>query len=323
MANIDAMKFLESVGVPNIAQATHLEESTIRALLERDFDALRGKNVKGFIKILEREYDVDLQTLLDEYNIYVDTQLPASKTVSTGPVIQKSSGFSHSQAQENKSYWYIWLAVLAVLLWAIFYFKLHQIFDFVPNLFGDKNESVEYSNSDTVVRAEEQLASGGVVVPQFDENKTLINGEELANSEINASMLFDNNETEGNLSITVRESNATDDNESAEIPNTAEAELFIGDVVIVPKKQLWIGFIDVASGKKNTSTTAKPLVIDTKKEQLILTGHGDFSVEVKRNGKSETLKSKGEQARRYHVKDGGISEISYDDFVKLNGGKAW
>ncbi|MDU5326503.1 MAG: hypothetical protein E6133_08060, partial [Campylobacter ureolyticus] len=55
-----ALEKLESIGINEIAKTTHIEVDYIRWILQKDFDSLKDTNVKAYVKILEREYEVDL-----------------------------------------------------------------------------------------------------------------------------------------------------------------------------------------------------------------------------------------------------------------------
>ena len=50
---------------------------------------------------------------------------------------------------------------------------------------------------------------------------------------------------------------------------------------INPTEKIWIGIIDLKTGSKTTKTTDKFFEFDISKDQLILTGHGLFTLNTK------------------------------------------
>lgn len=311
---VNGIDKLLKIGVDEILAKTHIEAEYIKALLNRDFDRLKDKNVRAFIKILEREYSVDLNELLDEYNIYAK-DLEEDKRPLISSLNSPSPDISH---YEKKSAWYIWVIVIVAAIWAIFYFKLYELTEKIPNLFGDKNMTSISSNATVIKNVETTLEGVGVEIPKFDENNTIISyNEDETNSELYAEL---NTSASNALDKVIMLENISDENLSIDDNNesldlTQQEPKFS----IIPKSNLWIGMIDVKTGKKSTQTTDKPVEIDLNSETLILTGHGLIDT----NSSGEISEFKNRNPLRFHVKDGAVNEISYDEFLKLNHGKAW
>ena len=62
-------KLLE-MDLKEVTKHTHIETEYLRYMCEKNFEKLRKLNASGFAKILSREYDMDLQGWIDEYNEY-------------------------------------------------------------------------------------------------------------------------------------------------------------------------------------------------------------------------------------------------------------
>ena len=68
---MNALEKLQQIGTQEISAKTHISIEEMRAILEERFDRFNRTKAVGFIKILEREYDVDLSewmTAFDEAN---------------------------------------------------------------------------------------------------------------------------------------------------------------------------------------------------------------------------------------------------------------
>ena len=57
-------KRLEDLDFKEVAERTRIEPEFFEALLAKDFKELSKFNVKGFFKILKREYDLDMDAFL-------------------------------------------------------------------------------------------------------------------------------------------------------------------------------------------------------------------------------------------------------------------
>lgn len=168
-----------------------------------------------------------------------------------------------------------------------------------------------YSNATSVDKIKTDLESIGINVPKFDENNTLIesNQSDVENNEsINAlekSILV---EKEHNASLENNASAKTENN--ASMPNTA---------IISSKNKIWIGIIDIKTGKKTMQIANEPYKIDLSKDSLLMTGHGEF--ELKTDDKVQEFNNKN--SMKFLIENGKISQIDIETFQKYNGGKVW
>lgn len=424
--NKSAIEKLREIGVKEVSLKTHIDEEIVKSIINRDLKRLRNVNLKGFLKIIQREFDLDLNSWIEkgedekpkvdqknskdknssqnkeskednikkgevaseakkenknskkkiqdlqdtkefkealefQKNNYATRKIDENKDnennsdssedikENTQSVVDenlketKENEIKQSTKEdekpkrtfapnyieiggEKKSFSLLfWFFVAFILAGIIVYFQLYKMFDFFPEV-SESNKSINYSEISTVNKAEEKLKNAGVDVPKFDENKTLIkqNIEMDKNSSKNAldkSIEIEKNSTalaqEADKNSTLVEQNSTilDAKNSENKENLAEK---INGAMIVSSSKMWVGSILLPSGKK-ISSRKKEFKIDLDKEQIILTAHGKFSLNVK--GKVEEYNLK--KPVRFYVKDGKISEISYDEFLKLNKGKAW
>jgi hypothetical protein len=90
---------------------------------------------------------------------------------------------------------------------------------------------------------------------------------------------------------------------------------------IIPNIRLWIGYINLVTGKKEQMILKKleKLELDADANWLLSLGHGDVSFDV--NG--ELDKYKIPKNIRFLYKDGELKKITYKEFLSLNEGKGW
>ncbi|WP_324172121.1 hypothetical protein [Sulfurimonas sp.] len=111
-----------------------------------------------------------------------------------------------------------------------------------------------------------------------------------------------------------------DQNETLEIvltePEVVEVEK---SFKIIPKSQLWLGYIDLSTYKKNQKLFTDELDLDPEKDWILTLGHG--YVEIAING--EVTEFTDKLNIRLLYKDSKISKISFKEFKELNRGSKW
>jgi preprotein translocase subunit SecG len=100
---------------------------------------------------------------------------------------------------------------------------------------------------------------------------------------------------------------------------TSEPKAVVHSFKIIARTEVWLGYIDVATDKKYQKTFEGEFDLDPTKEWLLYFGHG--YIDVITDGKKESFNSKN--TLRLHYQEGNISEISINEFRKLNRGNTW
>ncbi|NOR57331.1 MAG: hypothetical protein GQ474_02290 [Sulfurimonas sp.] len=88
---------------------------------------------------------------------------------------------------------------------------------------------------------------------------------------------------------------------------------------IIPKTELWIGYIDLSNHKKYQKLFKGELDIDPNKNWILTLGHGYVKVEI--NG--EVTEFKDKLNIRLLYKDSKLSKINFKEFKELNKGSKW
>ncbi|QIX86541.1 hypothetical protein [Campylobacter ureolyticus] len=315
----NALEKLESIGINEIAKTTHIEVDYIRWILQKDFDSLKETNVKAYIKILEREYGVDLQPWLDEFNANnIEDFTLKKETRFNNPLKQEVAITEHKKLPK----FLFWLVLFVIIIWVIFNFKLYEIDKFLN--FKDTKTEVYSTNSTMIDETNLKLEKTGIEILNLD-NKTpefnIKEDEKDLNNEENLEEIVDENESLNaleKLTLLNEDENLSNDNlnnKESLSENLAKDQ----KQGINPTEKIWIGIIDLKTGSKTTKTTDKFFEFDLNKDQLILTGHGLFTL----NTKEKEEKFNDKNPHRFLIKKGDVSAISYDEFLKLNKGKAW
>ncbi|WP_457744892.1 hypothetical protein [Sulfurimonas sp.] len=122
--------------------------------------------------------------------------------------------------------------------------------------------------------------------------------------------LFDINQTQQEQNITKIEEKK---------PVIPEVIVTNEPIKIMPRSKVWLGYIDVQTNKKYQKTFSDELDLDSKKEWLLIFGHGYIDVMI--NG--EKIKFSDKNRLRLLYKDGSLKKITADEFKQINRGHTW
>ena len=305
---------LKSMDLIEIARTTRIDAQNLEYIINKDFEKLANFNVKGYIKILEREFGLDLSDWLSEFESAKASFVPVKKAKVEQVYGQRVS------PNKSGSGWLMWLLVMVLIIGAIFYFGLYKSFgEFLGSLLWEQNKTT-YSDAPIVNSTQKKLENIGIDVVSHnatDEKfalKSDINAEAAADENLSSLNALDRSIRIERASIKTEE-NFTDENATQSKPTPSK------DIVLSPRGKMWIGIIDLKSGKKREMVINTPYVVASQgdEELLISTGHGMFEL-----GKADGNVTFSERnTQKFHVKDGNITKISADEFLRLNKGKKW
>jgi len=88
---------------------------------------------------------------------------------------------------------------------------------------------------------------------------------------------------------------------------------------IVPRTKVWLGIIDLDTGKKRQTVTSRAIELNATKSYLLTFGHGYIDIEVDGNKTS----FKDPKAIKFLYKEGTLQKIDNTEFRRYNKGKLW
>ncbi|HDZ4985151.1 TPA: hypothetical protein RTG36_000391 [Campylobacter jejuni] len=303
-------KKIQELNLKEVAAKTQIELDFLEALVEKNFAVLSRFNVKGFVKILSREYEFDFSDFNEEYEAYLNENNPTPQTKSK-MITPKLDAYS--QKSSNAWPFLIVLIVLVIIGSGIYYFGTLKTF------FKDEQNNTSATVIDIIGQAQENLKSLGensVVV--IDNNKAQ---ETNQTESVLPSQNISLQENDKNISI---ENNATllDEEKNIQIQedtNTLKTDS-LKEAHFKTSTKIWIGLIDLKSLKKTSFVKEKDFNISLDKDQLILTGAAALTMFDQENKEQEFPAG---ISKRFLIKDGKITSISAAEFAKLNKGKEW
>ncbi|EAK6249264.1 TPA: hypothetical protein R8J11_001432 [Campylobacter jejuni] len=308
-------KKIQELNLKEVAAKTQIELDFLEALAEKNFAVLSRFNVKGFVKILSREYELDFSDFNEEYEAYLNENNPTPQTKSK-MITPKLDAYS--QKSSNAWPFLIVLIVLVIIGSGIYYF------DTLKTFFKDEQNNTSTTVIDIIGQAQENLKSlGGNNVVVIDNNKaqetnqteSVLPSQNISLQENDKNISIENNISENNTTLLDEEKN-TQIQEDINTPRTDSLK----EAHFKTSTKIWIGLIDLKSLKKTSFVKEKDFNISLDKDQLILTGAAALTMFDQEN---KEQKFPAGISKRFLIKDGKITSISAAEFAKLNKGKEW
>ncbi|EAI4516106.1 hypothetical protein ACFKQF_001377 [Campylobacter jejuni] len=308
-------KKIQELNLKEVAAKTQIELDFLEALVEKNFAVLSRFNVKGFVKILSREYELDFSDFNEEYEAYLNENNPTPQTKSK-MITPKLDAYS--QKSSNAWPFLIVLIVLVIIGSGIYYF------DTLKTFFKDEQNNTSATVIDIIGQAQENLKSlSGNNVVVIDNNKaqetnqteSVLPSQNISLQENDKNISIENNISENNTTLLDEEKN-TQIQEDTNTPKTDSLK----EAHFKTSTKIWIGLIDLKSLKKTSFVKEKDFNISLDKDQLILTGAAALTMFDQEN---KEQKFPAGISKRFLIKDGKITSISAAEFVKLNKGKEW
>lgn len=283
-------KRLEDLDLKEVSEKTRIEIEFFQALLAKDFEELEKFNVRGFLKILNREYNIDLSDMLEEYEAFLNKD--EEKIENEAKVVTNVDQYS-----KESSNWWLWLLIGVVLI-AIIVLVLK--FDLLK---GFVNETNEESSSVAVVQTISEAQNN-----LEENNMSVENTEEL--NQIQTII-----QEEENLS-----QNAAVSTQTLNEAITSADEGLKKEAIFSTDGKVWVGFIDLETRTNSSIVTDNNFSVDLSKDQLLLIG-GTALTLIDEKGEIQTFPAGN--SKRFLVKDGAIKSITLSEFISYNKGKEW
>ncbi|EAI9802131.1 helix-turn-helix domain-containing protein [Campylobacter coli] len=311
-------KKIEDLNLKEVAARTKIELEFLEALVKKDFATLNRFNVRGFVKILSREYELDFTDFNEEFETYLNENNLNDTTTKPKMITPKLDAYS----QKSTSFvsFIIIVIIIALIGFGIYYF------DYIKSFFQKDQNNSSAAVVDIIGKAQSNLKAleNNVVVidNQAEENETEANLTQIQNTELNNTKeeikqisTTPNNTNANEENLSTNDSLATTNQEVAEVSKALNKEAHFK-----ASGKIWIGLIDLSNYRKTSLVKENDFNLSLEVNRLVLTGAAALSV-FDENGKEQ--KFPAGNSKRFLIKDGKITSISAAEFMKSNKGKEW
>jgi|LGOV01.1.fsa_nt_gb hypothetical protein len=309
---MDKIKVLEEIGLKRVCDETHIEQKYLKYMVDNDYDKLDHINTLGFVKILSREYKIDLSAWTEAFEEYWIQNRKDKENDGLFIVV-------NDEKKSKKLLIFIVLVLLGTTLSIIF--SLFQEKIDISNYVNSDESS--YENTTVIQEAQESLDEVNSSLDQSELQETMFNetnsSEEIVSVEENITEeIVQEVSIEKETTQELIEEKKTEVKEITE-PTEKVSPRFSQEAIITPNTELWIGIIYLDTKKRRSFLGEGNFSIDISREQIITTGHGSFNVNIN----DEKREFKRQAPMRFLVKDSNLTEINWSKFKELNEGKSW
>lgn len=287
--------------IREVQRQTKIPLEYLEAIYAKDYETLKSTNLKAYLRILSREFDIDLSGYLEDFENYCSENSSDDSKIQVNP---KLTGYV---AKESKSS-FGWLVLVLILLGlGVWGFKFVKELDFnwsdLKPDFGSKTELNVTTENLAPTTPSVEVIENIVVDEQQDQN---VSSQELPK--------IDENITTPVAQTAISEVQNKERNEEpvAEVVNATS-------VKIIPVTKVWIGIKNLNNMSRRSLSTGEAYELNTAGNHIIITGNGMLDLVSGDNNKSYRTRD----ALRFHIHDGVIEEIDYAKYVELNKGKTW
>lgn len=296
------IKILEKIGLQEVCRKTHIEVKQLEYMINNQFDKLNKINTLGFVKILSREYKLDLSDWLEGFYDYWADHKAEEESKKNKIFIRANSDRSYKKL----AWFFLLMMFIAGLFAVVSIFKIDIDLESLLEKTKFETQIAGYQSAPVVQEAAKSL---GVKVEErvIETNGTNTTVEAvIVNIDDNATQRIESNESNSSFNK-VEEKNAT------------ISTISKNKAMILPKRKIWVGSISLDNFSRQITSDDKNLTIDLTKKQLIKTGNGYFILSY--DGTDEDFTEQG--STRFLVENGTIKKISEESFIALNKGKNW
>lgn len=253
------IKILEKIGLQEVCRKTHIEVKQLEYMINNQFDKLNKINTLGFVKILSREYKLDLTDWLEGFYDYWADHKAEEESKKNKIFIRANSDRSYKKL----AWFFLLMMFIAGLFAVVSIFKIDIDLESLLEKTKFETQIAGYQSAPVVQEAAKSL---GVKVEErvIETNGTNTTVEAvIVNIDDNATQRIESNESNSSFNK-VEEKNAT------------ISTISKNKAMILPKRKIWVGSISLDNFSRQITSDDKNLTIDLTKKQLIKTGNGYF-----------------------------------------------
>lgn len=270
--------FLNLYTLKEISQKTHISPVTLQHLFDKEFDTIPKNKFYGFIKIIQREFKVDLQELIDGY----EAQTPISHQINEeeeNSFLEEGSPIKESTPPKKNIllYFIITLIIVALTLIALI----------ISNNLSNNHHTVPMEDTNTQISMESKKE---ILTPLKTDSSQLTTDkqpdlkEELSSTEKKEPLTQDDQEKKSELLNDEEESSSdlldttrvTELNDTVILQHSTDEGL--KKLYVLPNELVWFKVYYLDDGNSQEFFTSNSVELNASKDQYIRFGHGNITI---------------------------------------------
>jgi hypothetical protein len=340
---MDINEFFKSHSLESIYQKTNISIEILERIKNKEWDKLKKVQAIGFLRIIEREFGVDLSDLKEECKEFFknyNNEKPLSPIDLVDAEVASGGG--------NKAITFVLTVVsLVAIIYAGWYYLgkqddeeetkatykgINVDVNSSTDMDKEKKKAIIIEQTQEDSDGEQNLEEDGKRKFNLDsengdkngkvvdtktkkEVETLLNESKDKNSSNKFKLTVENNNTDSNETLTAStEENTTTAQES-------EKATFDKATIKSNTKKLWLGIYNLSTGKRDSRTIKEPLEIDLSNGDVaVVTGHGLLTITA-----GDETKKLNTAKKQYILlsKEEGIKFLTKKEYRDLTKKRAW
>jgi len=316
MDNSSIIDIIKEYGVKSVSLKTNISIDSLRKLSEDDYSDFTKIQTLGFVKIIEREYNIELLTIKNNIReFFIKNNIEQQNHFITTDVDSKvdNGGFSNL-------FFSIFIIMVVYGLWYIYenYYKTTLIQDIIKpqkTYFNIENNSSKSKNieEEKKIIIKKEIKKEKIV----EKNETKEINKPIVLNILNSLDSDTNKSIDTNQTIQNYEINDTIVVENSDIIKRSNIEL-------IPSSKMWFGFINITNPKKRWHKSYKRATsynFDVNNSKwLLMINRAKFNIKDREEIKKYNIKS----TTYFKInKEVGIEEITQDEYKSLGGYRVW
>lgn len=315
----DDFEKLKLLKAEQISEKTHITKSNIINILSKSFDKFDKIQFNGFVSILEREYSLNLQALRDEYLEY-------AKNHDDAPEPNLQTPFKQND-QPRGFLWILILAIVVIVAWFIYASVLkptnhkpantgvNATSSAQPNTASFETNSTNATAVASVNATLKPLKPITVTATKADNKSKNLNQPKRPKKSKNLNQPKQPKKS-STADITLSTASMplqTSDKNATITPKRAKS------VKLFTKAKLWLGITNMRTWKQQQKIVTSSLDLNASGDYLLILGHGMVQIQT------EDKNTSFSQTKMVFLmlKNGIVTQLSRNQFSKLNKGKLW
>ncbi len=238
---MNADQFFEKYSIEEISKRTKISPISLRFIKNKEYEKIPRVKFMGFINIIQREFNIDLSDLIEEYNTATNSVPQKEETSKTKPV-----------KKEKNNLIFILSTILLLITGIIIY---------TYSSGNKKNETTEETPLE---------------ITQLETNQTKENTVTENKNEITPT----NNQNEITQNIKKESENEllTEEVAKPQIQKNQKKVIIPQNVTIIPNEKVWFKAVNLDTNKSFEYLTSNPKTLPGS-NYFIKLGHGNVTIE--------------------------------------------
>ena len=242
---MNADKFFEKYSIEEISKRTKISPISLRYIKNKEYEKIPRVKFMGFVNIIQREFNIDLSDLIEEYNTATDSIPQKEETLKTKPI-----------KKERNNLIFILSIILLLITGGLIY---------------------TYTSGEKETNTTQETP---LEVTAVETNKTIENEEKTAqnikeNITQNSQKITQTAKSENLPEKNVKPLKPKEDQKPAVSQNKA---IIPQNVTIIPNEKVWYKAINLDTNKTFEYLTSNPKTLPGS-NYFIKFGHGNVTIE--------------------------------------------